>query len=41
VVDRTLQHDDLHDGNVFVRDGRYLFFDWGTAACRTLSTAWS
>jgi Ser/Thr protein kinase RdoA (MazF antagonist) len=29
VVDRTLQHDDLHDGNVFVRDGRYLFFDWG------------
>ena len=25
----TLQHDDFHDGNVFVRDGRYLFFDWG------------
>jgi hypothetical protein len=25
----TIQHDDLHDGNVFVRDGRYLFFDWG------------
>jgi len=25
----TLQHDDLHDGNVFVRDSRYLFFDWG------------
>jgi aminoglycoside phosphotransferase (APT) family kinase protein len=25
----TIQHDDLHDGNVFVRDGRYLVFDWG------------
>ena len=25
----TLQHDDLHDGQVFVRDGRYLVFDWG------------
>jgi hypothetical protein len=25
----TIQHDDLHDGQVFVRDGRYLFFDWG------------
>lgn len=27
----SIQHDDLHDGNVFVRDGRYLFFDWGDA----------
>jgi len=25
----TIQHDDLHDGQIFVRDGRYLFFDWG------------
>jgi hypothetical protein len=25
----TLQHDDLHDGNVFVRGDAYLFFDWG------------
>ena len=25
----TIQHDDLHDGNVFVRDGRYVIFDWG------------
>jgi hypothetical protein len=25
----TIQHDDLHDGQVFVSDGRYLFFDWG------------
>ncbi|MGH3035791.1 MAG: phosphotransferase [Gaiellaceae bacterium] len=27
----TIQHDDLHSGNVFVRDGRYLFVDWGDA----------
>lgn len=27
----TIQHDDLHDGNVFVRDGGYVFFDWGDA----------
>ena len=28
-VPETLQHDDLHDGNAFVRDGQYVFFDWG------------
>jgi hypothetical protein len=28
-IPETIQHDDLHDGNVFVRDGCYLFFDWG------------
>jgi hypothetical protein len=28
-IAETIQHDDLHDGQVFVRDGRYLFFDWG------------
>jgi hypothetical protein len=28
-IPETVQHDDLHDGNVFVHDGRYLFFDWG------------
>ena len=27
----TIQHDDLHDGQVFVRDGRYRVFDWGDA----------
>jgi hypothetical protein len=27
----TIQHDDLHSGNVFVRDGRYAFIDWGDA----------
>lgn len=30
-IPESLQHDDLHDGNVFVRDGRYVFFDWGDA----------
>lgn len=28
-VPETIQHDDLHDGQVFHRDGQYLFFDWG------------
>jgi hypothetical protein len=28
-IPETIQHDDFHDGNVFVRDGRYRFFDWG------------
>jgi hypothetical protein len=27
----TLQHDDLHHGNVLVRDGRAVVFDWGDA----------
>jgi hypothetical protein len=31
-VPATLQHDDLHDANVFVGDGRYRFFDWGDAS---------
>ena len=28
-VPETIQHDDLHDGQAFVRNGRYLVFDWG------------
>jgi Phosphotransferase enzyme family len=28
-VPETLHHDDFHDGNKFVRDGRYVFADWG------------
>jgi hypothetical protein len=31
-IPATVQHDDLHDGNVFVTDGRYRFFDWGDAS---------
>jgi hypothetical protein len=27
-VPETLYHDDFHDGNIFVRDGRTLFTDW-------------
>jgi hypothetical protein len=27
----TIQHDDFHDGQVFVRDGRYFLLDWGDA----------
>jgi hypothetical protein len=30
-VTETLQHDDLHDGQVFVKDGRNLIMDWGDA----------
>jgi hypothetical protein len=29
VVPDTIQHDDLHDGQVFVKDGRYRVLDWG------------
>ncbi|HEY7525610.1 MAG TPA: phosphotransferase [Candidatus Limnocylindria bacterium] len=28
-IPATLQHDDLHDGNAFVRGGGYVVFDWG------------
>ncbi len=27
----TIQHDDFHDGQEFVRDDRYLLLDWGDA----------
>jgi hypothetical protein len=30
-IPETIQHDDLHDGQVFVRNGNYLIFDWGDA----------
>ncbi len=30
-ITETLQHDDLHDAQVFVRDGRLLLMDWGDA----------
>lgn len=28
-IPETIQHDDLHDGQVFVDDGRYRVLDWG------------
>lgn len=31
-VPETVEHSDLHIGNVYVRDGRILFLDWGDAA---------
>jgi Phosphotransferase enzyme family len=31
-VPASIQHDDLHDGNVFVRDGRVAIFDWGDSS---------
>ena len=30
-IAETIQHDDLHDGQVFVRDGVELVLDWGDA----------
>jgi hypothetical protein len=27
----TIDHDDFHEGQVYVRDGRYLLLDWGDA----------
>jgi hypothetical protein len=30
-VPETLQHDDFNDGNVFIRRGTHVFFDWGDA----------
>ena len=30
-IRETIQHDDLHDGQVFVKDGRHLLMDWGDA----------
>ncbi|SBT49414.1 phosphotransferase [Micromonospora auratinigra] len=31
-VPASVQHDDLHDGNVFAGDAGYRFFDWGDAS---------
>jgi Ser/Thr protein kinase RdoA (MazF antagonist) len=31
-IPETLQHDDFHDGNILVAQGRYIFFDWAESA---------
>jgi hypothetical protein len=31
-IPETLHHDDFHDGNIFVREGRILFTDWAESA---------
>jgi hypothetical protein len=30
-IPETIQHDDFHDGQVFLREGRYFLLDWGDA----------
>lgn len=30
-IPETIEHDDFHDGQVFVREGRYVLMDWGDA----------
>ena len=30
-IPESLNHGDFHDGNVLVKDGRIIFFDWGDA----------
>ena len=30
-IPETIQHDDFHDGQVYVRDDRYSLLDWGDA----------
>jgi len=31
-IPETLHHDDFHDANVFIQDGRPIFTDWGESA---------
>lgn len=31
-VPDSIDHGDLHDGNIFLNNGRYLFFDWGDSS---------
>jgi hypothetical protein len=31
-IPESLNHGDFHDGNILVRDGRIIFFDWGDAS---------
>jgi hypothetical protein len=31
-IPESLHHNDLHDANVFVKNGRTLFFDWGDSS---------
>ncbi len=31
-VPEGLHHDDFHDGNIMLKDGRYIFFDWAECA---------
>ena len=31
-IPESLDHGDFHDGNIFVHQGRYTFFDWGDSS---------
>ena len=31
-IPETIHHDDFHDANIFVRDGKVIFTDWGESA---------
>jgi hypothetical protein len=31
-IPETIHHDDFHDGNIFIQDGRVIFTDWGESA---------
>jgi tRNA A-37 threonylcarbamoyl transferase component Bud32 len=31
-IPQTLHHGDLHGSNIFINDGRYIFFDWGDSS---------
>jgi len=31
-IPESLHHDDFHDGNIFLQDGRIIFTDWGESA---------
>jgi len=31
-IPETIHHDDFHDANIFTRDGRIIFTDWGESA---------
>ena len=38
----TIQHDDLHEANLYVRDGAIVFLDWGdTCVAHPFGTLWS
>jgi phosphotransferase family enzyme len=36
----TIQHDDLHEWNVFVRDGRVAIYDWGDSSVGSPLWSW-
>ena len=31
-IPESIHHGDFHDGNIFITNGRYIFFDWGDSS---------